>query len=120
MPVPKSQIEAGSFASKEEIRDPPIPLLTLDATTWRKPDDIYTAFFAVVGAPAWHGRNLDALNDSIVGGCINEIEYPYRIEIRGWKTIDEGAKVESWRVVQLWREVGIEVRLEGDGEEASD
>ena len=38
-----------------------------------------------VGAPEWHGRNFDALNDSIAGGSINKIEVPYRIVIRNAK-----------------------------------
>ncbi len=44
-------------------------------------DDFYDAFFAAVGAPIWHGRNRDALNDSISTGGINEVEIPYRLEV---------------------------------------
>jgi RNAse (barnase) inhibitor barstar len=43
--------------------------------------DLYSAFFLAVGAPDWHGRNFDALNDSICSGGINKIEVPYRIVI---------------------------------------
>lgn len=55
--------------------------LLLDGANWFKPDDFYDSFFAAVGAPSWHGRNLDALNDSISTGGINAIEVPYRIVI---------------------------------------
>jgi hypothetical protein len=34
-------------------------------------------------APDWHGRNLDALWHSIVGGSINRRELPKRIVIGG-------------------------------------
>ncbi len=49
---------------------------------WYLMNDLYSAFFAAVGAPEWHGRNFDALNDSIATGGINRIEVPYRIIIR--------------------------------------
>ena len=53
--------------------------LILDANGWSRADDVYDAFFRAVGAPLWHGRNFDALNDSISTGQINAIEVPYRI-----------------------------------------
>jgi RNAse (barnase) inhibitor barstar len=56
--------------------------LKLDASTWNNAGDFYNAFFKAVGAPEWHGRNFDALNDSIANGSINEIEVPCRIVIR--------------------------------------
>lgn len=57
--------------------------LTLFATGWKTSDDLYDAFFKAVGAPAWHGRNFNALRDSITGGQINQIEPPYMIEVVG-------------------------------------
>jgi RNAse (barnase) inhibitor barstar len=56
--------------------------IVLDAAGWRTKDDFYTSFLKAVGAPDWHGRNLDALNDSIATGAINAIEVPYRVVIR--------------------------------------
>jgi RNAse (barnase) inhibitor barstar len=53
--------------------------LVLDGSTWQNRDDVYDAFFKAVGAPDWHGRNFDALNDSIATGSINKIEVPYRL-----------------------------------------
>ena len=44
--------------------------LILDGSTWQTYDDVYNAFFKVVGAPEWHGRNFDALIDSIEKGDI--------------------------------------------------
>ena len=41
--------------------------LILDGASWNTKDDVYDGFFKVVGAPSWHGRNLNALNDSIAG-----------------------------------------------------
>jgi Barstar (barnase inhibitor) len=56
--------------------------LELNAAGWCSSDDVYDAFFKAVGAPEWHGRNFDALNDSIGTGSINKTEVPYRIVIR--------------------------------------
>jgi RNAse (barnase) inhibitor barstar len=56
--------------------------LNLDTSPGKDVDDFYNAFFKAVGAQEWHGRNFDALNDSIAHGRINEIEVPYRIVIR--------------------------------------
>jgi RNAse (barnase) inhibitor barstar len=50
--------------------------LVLDGSEWKTKDDVYNAFFRAVGAPEWHGRNLDALADSISGGSINQVEVP--------------------------------------------
>jgi len=54
--------------------------------------DLYSAFFVAVGAPEWHGRNFNALHDSIGGGGINRIEVPYRIVIRNAPHENEMAK----------------------------
>jgi len=42
-------------------------------------EDFYNMFLPQVKAPEWHGRNLDALADSVVTGGINLIEPPYTI-----------------------------------------
>jgi hypothetical protein len=56
--------------------------IRLDASGWQTSDDVYQAFFTAVGAPSWHGRNFNALNDSIGTGAINKTEVPYRITIQ--------------------------------------
>ncbi len=63
-----------------------VPKLQLDASNWKTADDIYQALFTALGAPAWHGRNFDALNDSIVNGSINAVEVPYTINIEGMRS----------------------------------
>ena len=65
--------------------------LVLDGSSWNKPDDLYDAFFHAVGAPPWHGRNFNALIDSIETGQINAIEVPYHIVIRNYDRIGSGA-----------------------------
>jgi RNAse (barnase) inhibitor barstar len=60
-----------------------IKAVLLDGTDWRTKDDFYNAFFTAVGAPDWHGKNFNALRDSIVAGQINQINLPYTIRIEG-------------------------------------
>jgi len=65
--------------------------LILDGAEWNKPDDFHDAFFRAVGAPSWHGRNFNALVDSIETGQINAVEVPYRILICNSDRIGLGA-----------------------------
>jgi RNAse (barnase) inhibitor barstar len=63
-------------------------LIELDATRWTRPKQFYRALLSALGAPVWHGHNLDALNDSIFGGHINQVEPPFRIIIKGGDELD--------------------------------
>ncbi|HEX4737750.1 MAG TPA: barstar family protein [Allosphingosinicella sp.] len=55
-------------------------VIHLDASGWRSPADFYAALLPQLGAPSWHGRNLDALYDSLSGG-INQLEPPFTVEL---------------------------------------
>jgi RNAse (barnase) inhibitor barstar len=79
--------------------------LILDASTWKTDDDVYDSFFKAVGAPAWHGRNFDALIDSIEKGKINSIEAPYRLLIKHYNCIAVGAKKMADNFVDLIHEI---------------
>jgi hypothetical protein len=77
--------------AKQLDRISDLPRIILDASSWLSFDDFYDAFFAGVGAPDWHGRSFNALNDSIGTGGINKLEVPYRIIIRNAKAMDSEA-----------------------------
>ena len=66
--------------------------IILEGGTWKSPDDFYDAFFQAVGAPHWHGRNLNALNDSIGTGDINQVEVPYKVKVKGTSTMSSEAR----------------------------
>jgi RNAse (barnase) inhibitor barstar len=55
--------------------------IVLDAAGWRTTDDFFAALLAELGAPSWHGHNLDALYDGLSGG-INAVEPPFAVEVR--------------------------------------
>lgn|ERR1700724_3855860 len=58
-------------------------VIELDAGNWSTVLDFYDALLAALGAPEWHGRNLNALVDSMILGGINAVEPPYTIRILG-------------------------------------
>jgi hypothetical protein len=55
--------------------------INLDASSWNTGLDFYDAILPALGAPDWHGRNANALVESIVWGEINAIEPPYRVRV---------------------------------------
>lgn len=75
--------------------------IVMDGKNWIAPDDVYDSFFRAVGAPQWHGRNFNALRDSIVGGHVNKIEGPYVIKIRNYTSIGPRARSMVDDFVQL-------------------
>lgn len=91
--------------------------LVLNGATWAIKDDVYTSFFRAVGAPDWHGRNFNALKDSIEAGQINAIEVPYRVVILHYSEIGPDARQMASDFVDLLRELAargcpVEVRVE--------
>lgn len=56
-------------------------IIDLDAASWKNVLDFYDAVLAAVGAPKGHGRNPNALVDSMVWGGMNTVEPPYTIKI---------------------------------------
>jgi RNAse (barnase) inhibitor barstar len=91
--------------------------LPLDGAKWQSKDDVYDSFFRAVGAPDWHGRNLDALNDSIAHGSINQVEVPYRLVIKNYDKIGAGAKQMADDFIDLIRDIAasgcpVEIRVD--------
>jgi hypothetical protein len=88
--------------------------LLLDGVSWKTPDNFYDAFFQAVGAP-WHGRNFNALRDSIGVGDINAVEPPYHIAVHGVSRMSEPALaiVRHFReLIEDLRSSGTEVSIE--------
>jgi RNAse (barnase) inhibitor barstar len=56
-------------------------IIELNAKNWRTWQDFYNALLVALGAPEGHGRNLNALIDSMVWGGMNTVEAPYTIRI---------------------------------------
>ncbi len=52
----------------------------------------FQSFFKAVGAPDWHGKNFNAVRDSIAGGNINQIEIPYRLILKDYSLVPSAVK----------------------------
>ena len=58
-------------------------VIELDAKGWSTALDFYDALLAALGAPPKHGKNLNALTDSMVWHRgINSVEPPYTIRVK--------------------------------------
>ena len=79
--------------------------IELNGADWGNPDDLYDSFFAAVGAPPWHGRNFNALADSIATGQINAVEVPYRIVIKNVDLVRPEARQIASDFISLIREL---------------
>jgi RNAse (barnase) inhibitor barstar len=91
--------------------------LPLDGAKWQSKDDVCDAFFRAVGAPDWHGRNLDALNDGIANRSINQVQVPYRLVIKNYDEVGDGAKQMADDFIDLIRDIAaagcpVEIRVE--------
>lgn len=88
----------------------------LDAAGWTSRKDFYAALLPMLGAPCWHGHNLDALWDSVVGGDINEISPPYTITIVGAGNLPDDLTTFMHEVANLFRRArtdeGVQVFFE--------
>ena len=97
--------------------------IELHAQDWSTALDFYDALLTAIGAPAWHGKNVNALVDSMIWGGINSVEPPYEVrvhEVRGstsdirrevkWAEQDiEEARAEFFQ--QHGRDPGVSFRI---------
>jgi hypothetical protein len=97
-------------------------IIELDAGLWRKVTDFYDAILPAIGAPYWHGRNLNALVDSMVFGGVNALDPPYAVRIVNTDNLPDDVKAETVRAGEMVKEaredrhlrtgIDVEVTLE--------
>ncbi len=88
----------------------------LDASKWKTGLDFYEDLLAALGAPRWHGRNINALIDSMIYGGINAIEPPLTIRITGTDNLPEDAKRElTFTILALGEAQGTDKDVEFQG-----
>ncbi len=73
----------------------------MDASKWKTLDDLYDSFFEAVKAPVWHGRNLNAVRDSVGVGQINGIEVPYCLVLKNYHQLSDQLKEKADNFVEL-------------------
>jgi RNAse (barnase) inhibitor barstar len=89
--------------------------ILLEASAWREPGDFFDALLPELRAPAWHGRGLDALYDSLYGG-INEVEPPFKVIVLNSSGLSPKMKAFTAQVAQVFadarKEFGHDVSFE--------
>ena len=83
-------------------------VIELNAANWNTADDFYSALLASIGAPKSHGRNLNALVDSMIWGGINAAEPPYVVRISGVAKLPKDAH----REIEMAKRALAEARTE--------
>jgi RNAse (barnase) inhibitor barstar len=75
--------------------------INLNGAPWQDATDFYTDLLKALEAPEWHGRNLDALWDSITAGAINGVNPPFTLRIHGCGVMGAPARamVDRFRVL---------------------
>ena len=68
-------------------------IIELDASYWNSIAEFYRALLDQLGAPEWHGRNVNALVDSMVYGDINRVDPPLTVMIK--KLHSAGIEVQA-------------------------
>jgi hypothetical protein len=69
--------------------------IELDANGWSDVADFYEAILAALGAPAWHGRNANALLETMIW-CqdINAVSPPYCVKVKNVSGAPQGVQDE--------------------------
>ncbi len=80
------------------------------------PDAFWEAVLPQLRSPDWHGRNLDALSDSLFSGQINNLEPPYIVEMLEVHKIPPQLTAFAKSVIAIWVDAaierpGIEIRI---------
>lgn len=86
-------------------------VIVLNAKTWRKPLEFYDAILAALGSPDWHGRNGNALVDSIIRGSINKVERPYTVVVSDFNFASEVVREEVEQVFCFLAREGAKVTV---------
>ena len=79
------------------------PIFDIDASSWKERINLYEAILPVLDAPEWHGKNMNALLESIIWGEINAVDPPFTLRIRGTANLPAGVAEELG-----WLKEGVE------------
>lgn len=91
-------------------------IIELDASAWPDALGIYEALVAALEAPHWHGRNINALIDSMIYGEINNIDPPYTIRFLNMDKARQPVREEIEAISTTFEEA-LQYRLENYGDQ---
>ena len=87
-------------------------IIELDATNWRDGVDFYRSLLKAIGAPEWHGMNVNAFIDSIIHGDINTIDPPFTVRITGTSNVPADVREGIDVLMQYIRPANAQVEWE--------
>jgi RNAse (barnase) inhibitor barstar len=76
-------------------------VLSLNASRWQTADHLYSDLLAGLGAPPWHGRNRNALLDSL-SSDLNEVRPPLTVIVMQAEHLNAEMKVPIANVVSVF------------------
>jgi RNAse (barnase) inhibitor barstar len=82
--------------------------LTIDVSKCAHTLDVYGVLLAQLGAPEWHGKNLDALWDTVSNDGINAVRAPYTIRFVGVANSNQNVTKLIGQMKQLFEEAKSE------------
>ncbi len=92
----------------------PVTRIMLDAAGWQDFRDIYAALLPALGAPDWHGPNLDAVYDALVAGHYR-IRPPIVVTVQAVNQASQSMRTYLARLVTVFDDAqaqyGIDARL---------
>jgi hypothetical protein len=83
----------------------PGPVIEIDASQWRTGVDFYDALIPALRGPGRHGRNQNALIDTMVYGVLNRTEPPYTVHIVGTTSMAPEARNEMLGAVDFLAQI---------------
>ena len=83
--------------------------ITVDVSACSSTQDFYALLLVGLGAPAWHGKNLDALWDTISSDDINDVRAPFTVRFINV----QNAQSELKSLVEKIGEIFVEARMDG-------
>ena len=84
----------------------------MNAHVWRSESDFHDALVEALGAPDWHGRNLDAWEESIRDDNINSVRAPYIVIVEGAGSLEPRLRSYVERFVALFEAVRANSNIE--------
>ena len=95
-------------------------LIPLDASKWQTADDVYSDLLAALEAPEWHGRNLNALWDSVTEAAayadlsdfIIGVRPPFRIEVSNAQAASSEARKLLSQIEKLLADARAEYAID--------
>ena len=109
------QNENHAAAIDRNALEGPTRVIRLDGSGWHTENDFYAAIFLALEAPSWHGRNLDALNDTLAGNDINGVRQPLSFIITSVSSLPTPVR----ELVEQFRQLVLELKFEGHGVDIS-